>query len=67
MSQPSTPPVSNADAIVRDDNRLVWVDMEMTGLDPMNDRIIEVAVVITNSNLDFVAEGLCWPFTRRMK
>lgn len=57
MSQPSTPLVSNADAIVRDDNRLVWVDMEMTGLDPMNDRIIEVAVVITNSNLDFVAEG----------
>jgi oligoribonuclease len=28
---------------------LVWVDMEMTGLDPDNDRIIEVAVVVTDA------------------
>jgi oligoribonuclease len=36
---------------------LVWVDMEMTGLDPDNDRIIEVAVVVTDSNLNILAEG----------
>lgn len=36
---------------------LVWVDMEMTGLDPDTDRIIEVAVVVTDSNLNVLAEG----------
>ena len=37
--------------------RLVWLDMEMTGLDPNKERIIEVAVVVTEANLDVVAEG----------
>ena len=36
---------------------LVWVDMEMTGLDPDTDRIIEVAVVVTDLNLNVLAEG----------
>ncbi len=36
---------------------LVWVDMEMTGLDPDTDRIIEVAVVVTDSDLNVLAEG----------
>jgi len=36
---------------------LIWVDMEMTGLDPDNDRIIEVAVVVTDSQLNILAEG----------
>jgi len=36
---------------------LIWVDMEMTGLDPETDRIIEVAVVVTDSNLNILAEG----------
>jgi oligoribonuclease len=36
---------------------LVWLDMEMTGLDPDNDRIIEVAVVVTDPNLNVLAEG----------
>lgn len=36
---------------------LIWVDMEMTGLDPDNDRIIEVAVVVTDSGLNVLAEG----------
>ena len=40
-----------------DETRLVWVDMEMTGLRPEIDRIIEVAVVITDSDLNPVAEG----------
>ena len=36
---------------------LVWVDMEMTGLEPDTDRIIEVAVVVTDMHLNIVAEG----------
>ena len=39
------------------DDRLIWVDMEMTGLDPDNDRIIEVAVVVTDASLVTVAEA----------
>ena len=37
--------------------RLVWLDMEMTGLDPEKERIIEVAVVVTEADLSLVAEG----------
>ena len=36
---------------------LVWLDMEMTGLDPDTDRIIEVAVVVTDSDLNIIGEG----------
>ena len=36
---------------------LIWVDMEMTGLNPDADRIIEVAVVVTDSNLNILGEG----------
>jgi oligoribonuclease len=36
---------------------LVWVDMEMTGLNPDTDRIIEVAVVVTDPHLNILAEG----------
>lgn len=36
---------------------LVWIDLEMTGLDPNRERIIEVATLITDANLELVAEG----------
>ena len=36
---------------------LIWVDMEMTGLDPDKDKIIEVAVVVTDAELNVLAEG----------
>ncbi len=36
---------------------LVWLDMEMTGLNPDTDRIIEVAVVVTDPHLNVLAEG----------
>ena len=36
---------------------LIWIDLEMTGLIPENDRIIEIATVITNTDLQVVAEG----------
>jgi len=39
------------------DTHLVWVDLEMTGLDPDNDRIIEVALVVTDKDLNLVEEG----------
>jgi len=37
--------------------RLVWLDLEMTGLDPEKERIIEAAVVVTEADLTVVAEG----------
>lgn len=39
------------------DERLVWMDLEMTGLDPDAERIIEIAVLITDAQLEVVAEG----------
>ena len=46
--------------ITRDDDRLIWLDMEMTGLNPLQDRIIELAIVITDKNLNTIAEGPVW-------
>ena len=36
---------------------LIWIDLEMTGLRPSENRIIEIATVITNSDLKILAEG----------
>jgi len=41
----------------QDATHLVWLDMEMTGLDPDRDRILEIAIVVTDSQLATVAEG----------
>lgn len=38
-------------------DRLVWIDLEMTGLDPERERIIEMATLVTDSDLNLVAEG----------
>ena len=40
-----------------DPNNLIWIDMEMTGLQPDADRIIEIAMLVTDSQLTIVAEG----------
>jgi len=40
-----------------DDNNLIWVDMEMSGLNPDCDRVLEVAVVVTDSQLELLCEG----------
>ncbi|MGZ9030263.1 MAG: oligoribonuclease [Burkholderiaceae bacterium] len=39
------------------ETNFVWVDMEMTGLNPDSDRVIEIAVVVTDAELDVIAEG----------
>jgi len=42
---------------VQSDTNLIWLDMEMTGLDPDRDAIIEMATLITDARLDVLAEG----------
>jgi oligoribonuclease len=41
----------------QDAPRLVWIDLEMTGLDPATCVIVEIATVVTDSNLNLIAEG----------
>ncbi len=43
--------------MAQDQNNLLWIDMEMTGLNPDGDRIIEIAIIVTNAQLDTVAEA----------
>ena len=45
------------DPMAADASNLIWVDMEMSGLDPEVERVLEVAIVITDTNLNTVAEG----------
>ncbi len=39
------------------ENNLVWIDLEMTGLNPDTDQIIEIATIVTDSDLNIIAEG----------
>ena len=39
------------------ENNLIWIDLEMTGLDPQQDQIIEIATVVTSAELDILAQG----------
>ncbi|MFZ2300306.1 MAG: oligoribonuclease [Gallionella sp.] len=43
--------------MAQNQNNLIWLDLEMTGLNPDTDHIIELAIVITDSNLETVAEA----------
>ncbi len=38
-------------------DNLVWIDMEMTGLDPDTDKVLEIATLVTDGNLNLIAEG----------
>ena len=42
---------------MQNENNLIWIDLEMTGLDPDNDVIIEIATLITDADLNILAEG----------
>jgi oligoribonuclease len=60
MSQANELPEGSVPAAIKpvqNEFNLVWVDMEMTGLEPDTDRIIEVAVVVTDMHLNVLAEG----------
>jgi oligoribonuclease len=51
FAAPSTP------ALARHEQNLIWIDLEMTGLYPDSDRIIEIAVVVTDAQLTTRVEG----------
>jgi oligoribonuclease len=53
----SDAPISNPPVLAKSDLNLVWLDCEMTGLQPETDRVIEIAVVVTNSDLSIRVEG----------
>jgi len=59
MTQPNDPVggAEPAPPLRSDETRLVWIDMEMTGLRPDIDRIIEVAAVVTDSDLNVLVES----------
>lgn len=49
-----------ANDMPQDANNLVWIDLEMSGLSPDSDRILEVALVVTDQHLETVAEAPVW-------
>jgi oligoribonuclease len=55
MSQPPLEPGTRGERY--SESNLVWVDMEMSGLNPDSDRVLEVAMVITDAELEVIAEG----------
>lgn len=42
---------------MKKDDNLIWIDLEMTGLDPEKERIIEIATIVTDKDLNILAEG----------
>jgi len=43
--------------MAQDNNNLIWIDLEMTGLDTVNDQIIEIATIVTDKDLNVLEEG----------
>lgn len=48
------------------ENNLIWIDLEMTGLDPERDRIIEIATLVTDANLNIWLKGRPLRYISRM-
>jgi len=46
-------------------NNLIWIDLEMTGLDTASDYVIEIATIVTDAELNIIDEGRCWPSISR--
>lgn len=57
MSQPNAVEANLAKPAKPNEMNLIWVDLEMTGLDPDADKIIEIAVIVTDMQLNVIAEG----------
>lgn len=57
MTQEDSPFANHADALPKSEHNLIWLDCEMTGLDPDRERIIEIAVVATGPQLVPRIEG----------
>ncbi len=57
MSQLPVPPTPT---LPKSDQNLVWLDCEMSGLDPEKERLLELAVVVTNADLSVRIEGPVW-------
>ncbi len=55
--EPPAETVKTQVLLAKNDQNLIWLDCEMTGLDPENERLIEIAVVITGPNLEPRIEG----------
>ena len=55
MTEPNTVPVSPS--LAKSGDNLIWLDCEMTGLEPEQDRVIEIAVIVTGPMLDPRVEG----------
>ena len=49
--------MNQSSSLIDTANNLIWIDLEMTGLDTLNDRIIEVATIVTDKYLNELAEG----------
>ena len=49
--------LSISETMAADANNLIWVDIEMSGLDPEIEKVLEVAVVVTDTQLNTIAEG----------
>ncbi len=57
MDTTSAPTAAAAPALASSEQNLIWIDLEMTGLYPATDRIIEIAVVVTDAQLSVRVEG----------
>ena len=57
MSQAIEAHPAPSGAVRPNEMSLVWIDMEMTGLDPDNDCVIEIAAIVTDAELNILAEG----------
>ncbi|MBX3588277.1 MAG: oligoribonuclease [Ramlibacter sp.] len=58
MSEANSSPIATPiDSLAKSDQNLIWLDCEMTGLDPETDRLIEIAVIVTGADLTPRIEG----------
>jgi oligoribonuclease len=57
MPAPALPSCKGTTNVAQNDTHLVWIDMEMSGLDPDSDSVLEVALIVTDKDLNLVEVG----------